>query len=377
MESESNLVHPTNCSEPAAEVSVDCSDVVLQTTIESSAAEKADAAIEGELCDTMKLADISKNETTPESETAKTESTAASTPLPASEEADPRVATLRANITEELNSLLTDYDCLRFLRARSYDIKKTTEMVKKWGEWWATPLVGTEILPGDITKKPDPQEPTYRELLPHANLSENKDGLPIYWERTGHSKYTIHKHCFQHFIISTFQHSLFALLTHSLTVSSTFHEVKKHLSEDDMFIRHIRQQEMMIGRLKRASEKYGRNIEKQVIVMDMKNLSMSIDFMALRVFKRTLVVDEACYPERLETLYMINAPFTFSVVWAMIKPWIDPVTVNKFKILGSNYAEELKKNIAEDQIPVEYGGTREDFFWTVPENRDWVDVFEE
>lgn len=124
----------------------------------------------------------------------------------------------------------------------------------------------------------------------------------------------------------------------------------------------------MIRRLQRASIRHNRPIEKQIIVMDMKNVSMTMDFMALRVFKRTVVIDEACYPERLETLYMINAPFTFSVLWAIIKPWIDPVTVAKFKILGSNYQEALQENIDESQIPVEYGGTWEDFGWTFPDN---------
>lgn len=151
-------------------------------------------------------------------------------------------------------------------------------------------------------------------------------------------------------------------------VSQAFCEVKKKLTEDALFVRHIRQQEVMIRRLQNASARHGRPIEKQVIVMDMKNVSMSMDFMALRVFKRTVVIDEACYPERLETLFMINAPFTFSVLWAMIRPWIDPVTVSKFKILGSNYQAELKECIAEDQIPVEYGGTCESFGWTYPNN---------
>ena len=133
-------------------------------------------------------------------------------------------------------------------------------------------------------------------------------------------------------------------------------------------MRHIRQQEVMVRRLQNASVRHNKSIEKQVIVMDMKNVSMSMDFMALRVFKRTVVVDEACYPERLETLFMINAPFTFSVLWAMVKPWIDPVTVSKFQILGSNYQAALKERIAEEHIPVEYGGTATDFAWTFPNN---------
>lgn len=124
----------------------------------------------------------------------------------------------------------------------------------------------------------------------------------------------------------------------------------------------------MIRRLNNASLRHNKQIEKQVIVMDMKNVALTPDAMAIRVFRRTVVIDEAAYPERLETLYMINAPFTFSIMWALIKPWIDPVTVQKFQIVGSNYQDILKDKIAADQIPVEYGGTCESFGWTFPNN---------
>ena len=139
-------------------------------------------------------------------------------------------------------------------------------------------------------------------------------------------------------------------------------------------MRHVRQQEHMIQRCKLASVKHGKLIEKQVIVMDMKNVSMQIDFVALRIFKRTLNIDESCYPERLQVLFMINAPYTFSVLWSVIRPWIDPITVNKFRILGSSYLRTMKEFIDEDQIPVEYGGTREKFSWCFPDNREASDT---
>lgn len=88
--------------------------------------------------------------------------------------------------------------------------------------------------------------------------------------------------------------------------------------------------------------------QQNVIVFDMRHLSMSVDMMAMRVFRRTLVVDEACYPERLKVLFMMNAPMAFTALWAVIKPWIDPVTVGKFKILGKSYIIELKEYMDEN-----------------------------
>lgn len=93
-----------------------------------------------------------------------------------------------------------------------------------------------------------------------------------------------------------------------LQVSSNFSVVKTLLSEDEIFVRHVRQQEYMVTRLKKASAKHGKLIEKQVIVFDMKSVSMMADFMALRVFRRTLEVDQACYPERLRKMFLINTP---------------------------------------------------------------------
>ena len=65
---------------------------------------------------------------------------------------------------------------------------------------------------------------------------------------------------------------------------------------------------------------------------------------------------------------MINTPIYFTAIWAMVRPWIDAVTVEKIQIFGSNYGDALKAYVNLDQIPVEYGGTNETFPWTSPLN---------
>jgi hypothetical protein len=54
--------------------------------------------------------------------------------------------------------------------------------------------------------------------------------------------------------------------------------------------------------------------------------------------------------------YLINAPWGFSTVWSVVKRWLDPVTVEKIAILGSNYQGELLKQIPAENLPVEFGG---------------------
>lgn len=254
-----------------------------------------------------------------------------------------KTSELRAAISSEINELLNDDDCARFLLARDYDLHKTTEMIEKWYDYWISPLPLTTEEPMEprnilVKQEIDLKEQIYADLLPHANYGESKEGIPVYWEKTG-------------------------------LISSRFQEIKKHFNEDELFVRHVRQQELMIQRCRANSKKHNKKIEKQIIVFDLQNLSYTLDFMALNAFRRTLAVDEIAYPERLQTLYMINTPIFFTTIWGMIRGWINPVTAAKIQIIGSKYQDQLKKVMDDDQIPVEYGGTRT-FDWTWPGNHE-------
>jgi hypothetical protein len=52
----------------------------------------------------------------------------------------------------------------------------------------------------------------------------------------------------------------------------------------------------------------------------------------------------------------IQAPYLFSTVWSLIKPWLDEATVRKIHILGRNYKSELQQYIAPENLPVDLGG---------------------
>ena len=60
--------------------------------------------------------------------------------------------------------------------------------VKNWYTWFTTPLPGTAVFPKNILDSPDEKEDVYRAHLPHSNLGSDKEGHPIYWEKTGFSK---------------------------------------------------------------------------------------------------------------------------------------------------------------------------------------------
>ena len=227
-------------------------------------------------------------------------------------------------------AFLTERDMMRFLRARKMNVKKAAEMADAWWVWYNTPVQGGSgdpVTPRNILNNPeDPNEEIYMRLMPHSNMGEDKEGRCIYWEQTG-------------------------------LISSRFADVNKELNADEMVIRHIRQQEFMVKRLNESSAKHNKPIEKQIVVFNLANLNYSVDFTAMSVFKRTVAIDEAYYPERLKHFFMINAPWFFKAIWAMIQPFIDPVTADKIKILGSDYLDTLREHIDDSQIPEELGGS--------------------
>jgi hypothetical protein len=65
----------------------------------------------------------------------------------------------------------------------------------------------------------------------------------------------------------------------------------------------------------------------------------------------------AHYPETLDRIFVIGAPFFFSTVWGWIKRWFDPNTVSKIFILSPHEVlPTLETYIDRRNIPKKYGG---------------------
>ncbi|ATY67283.1 Cellular retinaldehyde-binding triple function [Cordyceps militaris] len=65
----------------------------------------------------------------------------------------------------------------------------------------------------------------------------------------------------------------------------------------------------------------------------------------------------AHYPETLDRIFIIGAPFFFSTVWGWIKRWFDPITVSKIFILAPHEVlPTLEAFIEKRNVPKKYGG---------------------
>ena len=98
-------------------------------------------------------------------------------------------------------------------------------------------------------------------------------------------------------------------------------------------------------RLLYASEKYGQKIDNYVVVFDLLDISYSLDFGSIAYIKKVSMIDQANYPERLHKLFIINAPWFFSAILTIFKPFLDKRTLDKIVLLGSDYISTLEQYI--------------------------------
>lgn len=254
-----------------------------------------------------------------------------------------QLAGLRELLSPEINDRYTDSDCFRFLASRNGDVPKARDMLMARDEWYYRPLPDHTLSPSQLLDDPDLlHNHIFAQYFPQSNLGEDKQGHPIYWEKSG-------------------------------IVASSFRELNKVLPMSELIAHHVRNSEILVRRGEAASRKYGRPIEKFSVVLDLTGLGYTIDQQCMALLKRATEIDDSFYNERLLHLYVINAGFFFSTIWAIVKTWLDPITRDKVQIVGSNYLSTLRQTIDDSQIPVELGGTREHFSWQWPTNCDICD----
>lgn len=250
------------------------------------------------------------------------------------------VIELRSRLSPEVNVALNTQDCLRFLVARNYDIEETVTRLENWYEWYHKPFgeEGSGLTPArmlNLDNIVDPNIDLINELVPHSYSGFCKNGCPIFWEKTG-------------------------------IIAGNLPELKKYFNMDILMEQHIRVQTIMNIRRHYISKKLSRNVEQAMIVCDYTDLSISPDWFGIEYCKQLFTIDEKYYPERLYKTYLINAPWYFTALYRLVSPWIDPKTATKIVVLGSDYLDTIREDIDDSEIPVEYGGTNEDFRWSWP-----------
>jgi hypothetical protein len=109
--------------------------------------------------------------------------------------------------------------------------------------------------------------------------------------------------------------------------------------------------------------------------MDVKGLSIGDLLPSTIDFLNTLShVLSRGFPEIMDTIFVVNAPTTFTIMWGMMSHLLQQRTKDKLKVIGSKPAAikaALCAMVDEDCLPVEYGGTCDcggaGCWWNAPE----------
>jgi len=230
---------------------------------------------------------------------------------------------LRKELQEEgafVPERMDDAMLLRFLRARKFDHVKTKVMLLDAEQW------RKEFGVDDIVKNFDFKEKEeVDKYYPQYYHKTDKDGRPVYIERLGQLDIK----------------ALYNATTPDRQLQRLVFEYEKFLTD----------------RVPACAKAFGHPVETSCTILDLSGVSLSNFYRVKDYVNKASAVGQNRYPETMGKFYIINAPYLFSAVWAIIKPWLDEVTVSKIEILGSGYKEALLKQIPAENLPTEFGGT--------------------
>ncbi|KAK0530114.1 cytosolic factor, phosphatidylinositol/phosphatidylcholine transfer protein [Tilletia horrida] len=213
-----------------------------------------------------------------------------------------------------------DDACLcRFLRARKWSVDDALTMLRAAEKWRKD--YGVEEL---YEKFEYPEKEEVDKYYPQYYHKTDKDGRPLYVEQLG-------------------KLDLKALYQ----VTTAERQLQRLVVEYEKFQRE---------RLPVCSRMHGELVETSCTIMDLKNVGVSQFWKVSTYVQQASNIGQHYYPETMGKFYIVNAPYIFTTVWSVIKGWLDPVTVEKIKILGHNYAEELMQQIPPENLPSTLGG---------------------
>ena len=215
-----------------------------------------------------------------------------------------------------------DLFLLRFCRARKFDIKKVHEMFTNYMKWRKDEKVD-EIENWQFT-----EQLKVKEVYPHGYHKLDKYGRPIYIE-----------------IIS----------------KCNIDEVLKRSSEENMTKYYIKEYERTSRyRFNACTALAGKIIEQSCTLICAKDCGVGMVTGKVKKFMNIASnIGQNYYPEMLGNMYILNAGFFFSAIWAIAKAFIDEKTAKKVSVLGTDYLTELKKHIDMDNLPKSLGGNCE------------------
>ena len=99
-------------------------------------------------------------------------------------------------------------------------------------------------------------------------------------------------------------------------------------------------------------------VAEKIVVVDLKGLPSALFGSDGIQFLKSAAKNLVCFPEILNRMYMLNVPTTFSIIWAVLKAFMEPRTIRKVGFFSrlTKAKEDMVKFIDSDEIIADYGG---------------------
>jgi len=233
-------------------------------------------------------------------------------------------------VKEHIKPDHTDFYFTRFLVARKWDMKLSTELFIN-----AMKVRESERI--DDILETFPQNYWFKTITDYwpTSISEKKfhsakDGCPVVYERIG--------------LVNPKLADLIPL--------------------DVLFKHHLFNVEITERENRKVVEKNGFSAGT-ILIEDLEDLSASHMYgKVTKLITGIAARDEVSYPESIRKVYIVNPPGVFSLVWSLIKPFIEERTQAKFSFgPAKEFKEEWDKIIGLENLPKYLGGSLE---WDPP-----------
>ena len=123
------------------------------------------------------------------------------------------------------------------------------------------------------------------------------------------------------------------------------------------FIAHL---ECLLQRGRRASVRHGRLVRARLII-DVDGVGIGL-LRHIGLLKQVTSMGKAYFPEVSASASVVNAPWLFTKIWAVVKPLLTPVQQRKVMILGRDFDEGLLEHagLPRAALPAALGGETSD-----------------
>ncbi|EKM51488.1 uncharacterized protein PHACADRAFT_261650 [Phanerochaete carnosa HHB-10118-sp] len=233
----------------------------------------------------------------------------------------------KEDLLHEGDSIGTDdHTLLRFLRARQYNLKNAKTMWKNCYEWRKS-VEGVGI--DELYRRTDPFD--------YPERNHVFQFWPLFFHKTDKRGRPLNIH-------------------HFGRINTT--ELYKGISPERFWQAFLANADSLTREvLPAATVAAGKPIDGTFVIVDLKGFSTGQFWQMKNLARDAFQISQDYFPEAMSQLAIVNAPSSFTVIWAVMRPWLAKETVEKVSVLGSNYQKALLELVDAENLPETLGGT--------------------